>query len=314
MRAAFVSLLVAAAPVLAQPVYSWTDADGVQHFSDEPSAGPDGGRVRRVPFAEEPPPKVPPPREERQTAARGDAGRSVGSATAASVAVDPPPHPQTVQQQIPDGLRQLWRLAIPHLRGPPSGPAFVELAETTTDPKVLAVALHALSSLYTSRTAVTQYTFEGKPYPALPADDRVFQLGLKYLDHPDKFVRAGGARLVGLGIARMPPSEPLIKAIAQRFTAETDQGVREHLLQTIWTCHCARRPMADMAIWFAEQKDPRLRLHGLTVMRKVGKKGRDFDADMRGQMRRAAEASFSHPAADVRAAAEAAAKACAGTK
>lgn len=312
---AFAWLLLAAAPGPSQPVYSWTDADGVEHFTDDPNTIPKAARVKRVPTAEEPPkPKLLPAPEKQVPPTRVDDSSSKTSKTAGAAAVDSSMDAQSAQQEIPEELRQFWRLAIPHLRSPPSGPAFVELAETTTDPRVLSIALHAVGLLYTAQTSIASNTSNGKPYPVLPANDRVFRVGLQHLDHPDAFVRFGAAKVVGLGIARAPPNDQLIKAIAERFSLEADLGVRGQLLQVLWSCHCANRAMADSAIWFAEQKDQPSRLHGLRVMRKVGKKGRNFDAETKGHMRRAAEASLSHPSAEVRLAAEAAARACAWAK
>lgn len=299
MRAAFIALLLAAAPAMAQQVYSWTDANGVEHFTDDASSIPKGARVNRVSAAEASP-KVVPKREER-----------AASQAPATTVVEAAKPAEEIQQEIPEGLLKLWRLAVAELREPASGPAFLELAETTTEPKVLAIALHAVGQLYTSRTSVSTYSFEGKSYPSLPANDRVFRVGLQYLDHPDKFVRGGAARLVGLGIARVPPNEQLITAVGERFSSEPDIGLREQLLDVLWSCHCGARAMAEAAIWFAEQKEPQSRIRGLKVMLKVGKKGRNFDAEARAQMRRAAETLLSHPSADVRTAAEAAAKACA---
>lgn len=308
--AAFVWLLVAATPALAQTVYSWTDADGVEHFTDDAATVPKGARVKRRSSdeASPPPPPAAPAKRPADFARPGSVTRAAADA-GERPARDAPVEDARVQQELPEGLVSSFRRALPELRRAPSGPALLEVAETTSDTQVLVSALFGLSKLYTSRTSVTHGTFDGKPYAQLPANDRVFAVARRYLGHPDTFVRSGAAALASLGIARTPPDERLLADVAARFSAEQDTGVREALLSAFWTCHCGTRAMAESAIWFVEQDDDRLRLHGLAQMAKVGKKGRSFDADTRARMRREAQELVRHPSPAVRQAAEAAVRA-----
>lgn len=301
MRTTLVLLLLAASPGLAQQVYSWTDEEGVEHFTDDPSKIPAKARVSRVRSAEAPPPRPP----EHQKRAQSPA--AVPQREPRPPAVATSSHEReadAVDQDLPERLVHAWRLAVPHLAGKPSGPAFVELAERHTDPKVIAVALSAIHGLYTARTSVTPSRFGADSYRRLPANERVFRVGLKHLDHPDRLVRSLAANVVGLGVARVPPGERLLAAVGARFPIEGDPGVRIALLDVLWMCHCATRAMEDSAIWSVERGDPQTRLHGLTVMGKVGQKGRDFDAEARGRMRRAAQVYLQDSSASIRTAAE----------
>lgn len=303
MRQAAATLLMcsalAARPALAQSIFSWTDASGVEHFTDDPREVPKEVQAKSTPMDAVPAPPQPEAKATAPVARPQPAKPEPRRSTPAAHALPSP-------SDYPAGLRESWRRAAAELQGPPSGPAFVRLADQSDDPQVVAAALHAVLLVYTPVPGGALAKFDGQSYPLIPADASVYRVALKRLDDADALVRFAAAEVARFAVSINPPDERVFAALATRMSRETDPSVRGALLDALWSCHSGRRELADAAIAFVEQDDDASRLQGLRKMSRVGKKGHNFDGDTRARMHRAARPFLSDPSPAVRAAADAA--------
>lgn len=285
MRGFWAVLALFSGVAVAQPVYSWTDENGEQHYSNVPQAIPAKVRARKV-LGEAP---APTPGAKAVADSESATGSRPGVIPEVTPEVTPEPKVTGRAAEILAGIhRALREPSDAHRYDAAFGPSFVQLADLSSDPVVITAALKGMGTLYTPNPGAGASS-NGKPYERLLCTDEVLRVALKRLDDDDFRVRMAAARVAEKGAWGPHPREHVLAALAARLKQEPDPGVQDELRSSLWSCHCARPELVEAALQGTSHQDLQSQLSGLHVMRKVGRNRRDFDRASRARMRRAAE-------------------------
>ncbi len=256
MRPAVVlAALCLSAPAFGQAVFSWLDADGTEHFTDQAGQVPKGAKAKRMDLGDR-----------------------------RAVAVDAPLVDPVAPSAGATGSDSelVSRIDRRGMRANPSdeyavanAEAWLRIAASHPDPAVVSAALSAAATLHTPNLQAGA-KLNGRRFERTLCGGSFQRAVLPLLSHDQREVRLRAAAAAECRVWGKAPDGAALAALGARLRNEQDRAVLISLRYSIWSARAGLPELAEAARTALLDSDLATRQQGLSLTSMVGEDGRRF--------------------------------------